>query len=98
MDPTNDMFTNNHNAVEWCVKEYTVTVYFGLPRHTQSIMVYKVLTERFWESWVQIPFVVTCPHGLRILEILRQILQKFCQLSLPGNSQDCLDNASWDTL
>ena len=54
------MFKNNHKAVGCfedidievtsmaMVKEYTITEYFGFPRRTQSIIVYKIFTEHFF--------------------------------------------------
>ena len=31
------------------VNEYPTMHYFGVPRHTQSMIAYKILTEYFWE-------------------------------------------------
>ena len=31
------------------VNEYPIMQYFGIPRHTQSIIAYKTLTENFWK-------------------------------------------------
>ena len=52
--------------IEWLilkighVNEYPTMHYFGIPRHTQSMMAYKILTEYFWKSQWKIALWECC--------------------------------------
>ena len=56
----------------WCcfcstighVNEYHTMHYFGNPRHTQSMIAYMILTERFWKFQWKIGFWKCCLHAL----------------------------------
>ena len=41
-------FTNKTNSIGH-VNEYPIVHHFGFPRHTQSMIAYRILTEYFWE-------------------------------------------------
>ena len=46
------------------VNEYPTIHYFTIPRHTQSIIAYKILTEYFWKCKLKnciVGMLLTCP-------------------------------------
>ena len=51
---TNNSFSKGH------VTEYSTMHYFGIPRHTKTMIAYKILTEYFWKIKIKIALCECC--------------------------------------
>ena len=66
------------------VNEYPTMHYFGNPRHTQSMIAYKILTEFFWKSGEKLEcgIVVDMPFYFSVIVV--STLKHVVVISLAG--------------
>ena len=71
------MLISSQSQIIGRVNEYPTMHYFGLPRHTQSMIAYKTLSEYFWKFQWLIAWLLKCSIETQVLELRRSGI-KFC--------------------